>query len=66
MSFSKFVKHELRPEPWQLPQRSQEAIHGRAHVLGSRSLSPGWKLHRHLRAHSGPYDGEDCGCDDEE
>ena len=70
--------------PWQLPQRSQEAIHGRAHVLGSRSLnpeenqdfhcdtiinnydisnlkllsapsSPGWKLHRHLRAHSGPW-----------
>ena len=70
--------------PWQLPQRSQEAIHGRAHVLGSRSLSPGenqdfhcdaiinnydisnlkllsapsspgWKQHRHLRAHSGPW-----------
>jgi len=63
MSFSKFVKHELRPEPWQLPQRSQAVIPGRARVPGSRSWNPGLRRRRHRLAHSGPCDGEGCGCD---
>jgi len=63
MSFSKFVKHELRPEPWQLPQRSQAVIPGRARVPGSRSWNPGLRRRRHRLAHSGPCDDEGCGCD---
>jgi len=62
MSFSEFVKHELRPEPWQLPQRSQAVIPGRARVRGSRSWNPGLRRRRHHLAHSGPCDDEDYGC----
>jgi len=62
MSFSKFVKHELRPEPWQLPQRSQAGIPGRARAPGSHSWNPGLRRHHHRPARSGLCDDEDYGC----